>query len=144
MQPYSDEYMIYDERRRRYVLTEQALTELCAVDLRSRISETSTVNPETVINRLLVTVSDMVYQFIHEHNANNAAQDRLIATVPELRDIIREAMVYQAVYVMNVGNLYLSTDPTERAAAIDVLAQSILGNEVKGLGISVLYAGCLR
>ena len=36
------------------------------------------------------------------------------------------AMLYQEVYVCNVGNLYLSKDKDERAAAIDVLAQSIL------------------
>ena len=43
-------------------------------------------------------------------------------------------MLYQAVYVCTVGNLYLSKDKTERAAAIDVLAQSILNNVMPEVG----------
>ena len=49
-------------------------------------------------------------------------------------------MGYQAVYVMNVGNLYLSAKPEERANAIDYLCQSVLGNVVPCLGVSVLYS----
>lgn len=139
--PYSDDYLFYNEINGHYELTEKALIEQVGVNLRARMSETATVNPDTAIKSFTCTVSDMIYQFIHEHNVDNARQDCLIATVPELRHIIQKAMEYQALYVLNVGNLYLSTKPEERAVAIDYLAQSILGNVVPCLGISIIYGG---
>ncbi len=139
--PYSDDYLYYDENTNRYVLTEKALVENVGLNIRARMSDTALVNPEVVIKSFNRTVSDMVYQFIHQHNVDNRAQDCLIATVPELRRIIQTAMEYQAVYVANVGNLYLSTKPEERAVAIDYLAQSVLGDVVPCLGYSILYTG---
>lgn len=143
IEPYSDDYMEFDKNTGHYRLTERALTERIGYDIRARMAETSTINPETVINTLTRTISDMIYQFIHEHNVNNARQDCLIATVPELRKIIQTAMEYQAIYVVNVGNLYLSAKLEDRAAAIDYLAQSILNNTVPCLGISILYRGVI-
>ncbi len=141
--PYSDDFLYWDEVTNHYVLTEKALIESAGINIRERMAETALVNPETAIKSFTRTVSDMIYQFIHEHNVDNARQDCLIANVPELRQIVRRAMEYQAVYVMNVGNLYLSPKPEERAAAIDYLAQSILGNVVPCLGISILYSGVM-
>lgn len=141
--PYSDDYLFYDETTERYVLTEKALVENVGVNLRERMGETALVNPDTAIKSFTRTVSDMIYQFIHEHNVDNRKQDHLISTVPELRQIIQKAMEYQAVYVLNVGNLYLSVKPEERAVAIDYLAQSILSTTVPCLGISIIYGGVI-
>ena len=139
--PYSDDYLYYDETTNHYVLTEKALVENVGLNIRARMSETAVVNPEVVIKSFNRRVSDMIYQFIHSHSVNNRAQDVLIASIPELRQIIQHAMEYQAVYVANVGDLYLSTKPEERAVAIDYLAQSVLGNVVPCLGYSILYTG---
>lgn len=70
--PYNDEYMVMDKLTNHYVLTEAALLSR-GIDLRARLSETSTVSPENVINNVLQTASDMIYQYIHAHNGNNAA-----------------------------------------------------------------------
>ena len=139
--PYSDDYLYYDETTNHYVLTEKALVENVGLNIRARMSDTALVNPEVAIKSFNRTVSDMIYQFIHSHSVNNRTQDCLIATIPELRQIIQQAMEYQAVYVANVGNLYLSTKPEDRAVAIDYLAQSVLGNVVPRLGYSILYTG---
>ncbi len=143
IRPYSDDYLFYDETTGHYVLTEKALVENVGVNLRERMAETALVNLDTAIKSFTRTVSDMIYQFIHEHNVDNRKQDHLIATVAELRQIIQKAMEYQAVYVLNVGNLYLSVKPEERAVAIDFLAQSVLGNVVPCLGISIIYGGLI-
>lgn len=140
--PYNDEYMVVDELTGHYVLTEAALLSR-GIDLRARLSETSTVSPENVINNVLQTASDMIYQFIHDHNFSNQMQDYMILKVPSARQIIYRAMLYQAVYVCTVGNLYLSKDKTERTAAIDVLAQSILNNVMPEAGHSLLYTGSI-
>ncbi len=141
--PYSDDYMRYDEASGRYVLTEKALMEKCGINLRARMSETALVSPEVAIENLVTTVSDMIYQFIHAHNQNTPRQDFLIATVPELRTIIQKAMVHQAIHVLTVGNLYLSTKPEERTMAISYLAQGVLGDAVPCLGVSILYTGAI-
>ncbi|AWW06099.1 MAG: hypothetical protein [Caudoviricetes sp.] len=141
--PYSDDYLYYDEKTNHYELTEKALVENVGLNIRARMSETAIVNPEVAIKSFNRTISDMIYQFIHSHSIDNRAQDVLISTVPELRQIIQKAMEYQAVYVANVGNLYLSTKPEERAVAIDYLAQSVLGDGVPCLGYSILYMGAI-
>ncbi len=141
--PYSDDYMYFNEQTNHYELTEKALTESVGLNIRARIAESALVNPEVAIRSFCRTISDMIYQFIHQHNVDNHRQDCLIAAVPELRQIIQKAMEYQAVYVANVGNLYLSTKPEERAVAIDYLAQSTLGNVVPCLGISILFGGVI-
>lgn len=142
--PYSDDYMRYDEITGHYRLTERALIERLGMDLRARMSATSTVNPENVIENFLCTVSDMVYEYIHAFNVDNCRQDRWIAVVPDFRPILQKAMEYQAMYVAHVGNLYLSTDANERENAIDVLCKNILGTVVPHLGVSLLYTGVIR
>lgn len=141
--PVSNDYMYYNESSGHYELTEKALLELHGINIRARIAATSTITPESVIQNFTRTVSDMVYQFIHDHNVDNGRQDYLIAHIPELRDIIQRAMGYQAVYVLNVGNLYLSSKPEERANAIDYLCQSVLNTVVPRLGVSILYSGVI-
>ena len=141
--PYSDDYMYFNEQTKHYELTEKALIESVGLNIRARMAESAFVNPEVAIRSFCRTISDMIYQFIHAHSADNALQDSLISTVPELRQIIQKAMEYQAVYVSNVGNLYLSTKPEERAVAIDYLAQSTLGNVVPCLGVSILFGGVI-
>lgn len=138
-----NEYMIVDKLTGHYVLTEAALLSR-GIDLRARLSETATVSPENVIDNIVQTASDMIYQFIHAHNINNDRQDWLILNVPSARSVIFRAMLYQAVYVCNVGNLYLSKDKDDRAAAIDELAKSILGNTLPETGFSLLYTGSLN
>lgn len=70
--PYDDDFMRFDEELNQYMLTEAALLSR-GIDLRARLSETSTISPENVINNVLQTASDMIYQYIHAHNGNNAA-----------------------------------------------------------------------
>lgn len=141
IKPYTDDYMFWDENTHHYVLTEKALLEKVGVNLRARMGDRSLISPEVAIKSFCTTVSDMIYQFIHEHNVDNAKQDFIIGTVEEFRKIVQRAMELQAVYVLNVGNLYMSTKPEERAVAIDYLAQSVLNNVVPCFGVSILYTG---
>ena len=138
--PYNDEFMVVDEISNHYVLTEAALLNY-GIDLRARLTRSSTVSPENSINSILQTASDMIYQYIHSFNADNDLQDTLILQIPSLRPIIYKAMLYQAVYVLNVGNLYLSTKEDERKNAIDMLARQVLLTTVKELKVPITYTG---
>lgn len=138
--PYDDDYMVFNPRTQRYVLTEKALLD-DGVDLRARFSATGAVTPEASVNKILRTGSDMIYNYIHVNTGDNMRVDRFIATLPSLRNIIYNALLYQTEYVATVGNLYLSTDEKEREKAMDKLALGWLQEDVPELGRSILYAG---
>lgn len=139
--PYDDDYMTFDKITGHYVLTEKAIVDKCGVDIRARLLDTSTVNPETLISVLVTTVSDMVYEYIHQFSIYNDYQDKIIATIPSMRNIILRAMAYQAHHVMFVGNLYNSTDLNEQKTAINQLCKDILSKTIPELGRSILYGG---
>ena len=103
--PYDDEYMIFDELTGRYVLTEKYITDVLAVDLDTRITERTTINPQGMKKQLLRLASNHVYNFIHEHNVDNMRQDCFIAKVPSLRKIIMQAMGEQFIYILQNGDL---------------------------------------
>lgn len=138
--PYDDEYMKFDKERGQYVLTEKALIDR-GINLRADFSETDTITPEAGILTVVYAASDMIYGYIHEFSADNMRQDYCISKLPALRKIIFEAMLYQAIYIRRVGNLYLSTDDNERQKAIDEIAKQWLGRTVPELGTSILYVG---
>lgn len=139
--PYSDDYMVYNKVTGRYVLTEAAFIDY-GYDIRSQIIDGGAVGPENIVKGFFRTVSDMVYNFIHSHSANNMLQDRLISTLPSLRPIVMQAMLAQAAYVYYNGNLLLSSDPELRARAIDPNCIEVLGMTVPETGASILYTGC--
>ena len=139
--PYSDDHMIFDPNTNRYYLTEQALLD-CGIDLRARLAARKAISPDNVIHSILRIATRHVYAFIHRYNIDNAAQDKAVACVPSLRPIIEEALLVQAVYTLNVGDLSNSVKPEERAAAYHPELEDILGVPVCELGgRSILYAG---
>ena len=140
--PFSDDYMIFNTKSNRYIPTEKALLDN-GIDIRNELAATATVTPENVINSFLQLVSDMIYGYIHAFNYNNPLQDRLIAELPSLRNIMLEAMIYQAIYVYNNGNLLLSTKPEERARAYDDTAMQYLSMEVPEIRKPITFQGRL-
>lgn len=141
IEPYSDDYMVFNKITGRYVLTEQAFIDF-GYNLRDQIIEGGMVAPENIIQGFFRTVSDMVYGYIHQFSADNMRQDRYISTLPSLREILMKAMLYQAAFVYLNGNLLLSIKPEERAAAIDKTCIDMLSQTAPEIKISILYAGC--
>lgn len=141
IKPYNDDYMVFNKITGRYVLTEQAFIDF-GYNLRDQIIEGGVVAPENIIQGFFRTVSDMVYGYIHSFSADNMRQDRFIAALPSLRNIIMKAMLYQAAFVYLNGNLTLSVKPEDKAAAIDTTCKDYLGQTVPELGTSILYTGC--
>lgn len=139
--PYNDDFMIFDEELGQYVLTENALLSR-GINLRARLSARKDVTPEAIISNIAYTSSAMIYGFIHQYNDDNPLQDFLIAKCADLRKIIYEALLSQAIYVCVNGNLFLSTDDNERKKAIDENAVFCLQKTVKSLGNrSILFCG---
>lgn len=140
IQPYNDELMYFDDATNHYILREQALIRQ-GIDLRSRLAQTKAPNATYVINGLLNTASDMIYDYLHKFSVDNARQDCIVATLPSLRAIIQKAMLQQAIYILKVGNLSLSVDDNERQKAIDYSAINTLNTTVKEIGVPITYMG---
>lgn len=139
--PYDDDYMVFNKITGRYVLTENAFIAF-GYDVRAQIIQGGMVSPENIIQGFMRTVSDLVYGYIHKFSADNMRQDRLIATLPSLRGIIMQAMLYQAAYVYLNGNMSLSSKPEERERAIDDTCIEMLNQTVPEIGTSILFTGC--
>lgn len=140
MHPYSTEYMTFDEVTCRYVLTEAAL-EANGTQLRKRLTRNRATNATAVINRLLRRVSDIIYNYIHEFNADNKRQDEWIAKLPSGRRIIEQAMLEQCEYMLMNGDLSRSVELDKRRAAIDMSAKMTLDTVIPELGIPITYTG---
>lgn len=143
--PYSDDLMTYDTRRGRYIITEAAL-EYGGVFLRHRLERSrGAVDITAVINGVCRTASTHIYNYIHKFNDDNSRQDELIAKAPSLRNIIFEAMLEQAKYIIFKGDRTLSSDPEEQKNYIHPTAALTLTEAVRELGgRNILYSGRWR
>ncbi len=137
----SNDSMALDETTGRFVITERALLD-AGIDLRARLAGRKATSPDKLIDRLVKTGSRMVYAFIHGHSTRNIAQDRAIASLPRLREIVFEALLMQTIYVIDNGDLSNSTKPEERAARFHPDLEGILDIPLPELGgHSILFTG---
>ncbi|MCX4384281.1 MAG: hypothetical protein OSJ39_00610 [Clostridia bacterium] len=126
--PYSDDYMIFDERTGHYILTEKYAFEQLGLELYEDVNDRNSANQQTAVNAILRRCSTLIYNFIHQCSAHDRRQDYIIATSPIMRQIIMEAMGEQLYYMSQVGDLSRSTDPEKRKRAIDKGAAEMLIN----------------
>ncbi len=127
-QPYSDEYMIFDETTGHYVLTSKFALDRYGIDLFEGINDRNSANVQIAVSAFLKQVSNMIYNFIHSYTIYEKRQDLMIATNPHLRSVIQQAMGEQLIYMHEVGDLSRSTDKEKRELAIDENAKQILIN----------------
>lgn len=139
--PYSDEYMIFEEDSKRYVLTSKYVFEVLGVDLEGALSERKAVNAQVMAKQFLTEVSDDIYDFIHSHSFNTDRQDYFIAKAPSLRKIIQKAMGQQFVYSRLNGLLGYSVEAEKQQARVCPKARETLLQIVPELGFSILYMG---
>ena len=139
--PYSDEYMVFDEKTNRYILTAKYILDAYGFDLQSIVNDRNAINPQAMSERILRTVSNSVYNEIHKYNANTQAQDQMIMFVPSARAKIQRAMAEQFLYFMENGDLSRSTLPEKRALSFDKNALAVLEEILPEVGISLLYTG---
>jgi hypothetical protein len=136
--PYSDDYIKYDFVAHRYILTEKDVTDNLGIDIFKRLKN------KNVINSVLNQVSLQVYNYIHQFNEDNKAQDYIIAKTEDGRRIIKEAMEQQLIYFLTVGDLSRTTDKEKRAMWFDEQAKQVLLQDIAELGTTICYQGCLR
>ncbi|MCX4363996.1 MAG: hypothetical protein OSJ74_11565, partial [Clostridia bacterium] len=91
----NDEYMVFDEVKRRYILTAKALTDKTGINLATRLNAKGSANVQATINGFLDRISALTYRFICQYNDTEFLIN-LIACSPSARPIIMEAMLSQA------------------------------------------------
>ena len=136
IQPYSDEYLEYDERTGHYILTAKNLLDNYGINLTAGIKDNA-----NGVKGVLRQVSTTIYNFIHKHNVDTYRQDWIIAHTESGRSIIERAMCQQFLYMQKVGYLSRSTDLSKRTIAVDNDAIAILEEPICEFGRSILYVG---
>ena len=140
IQPYSDELMIWDDITNQYKLTEKALI-MRGLDIRGKLARNKANSPEYVLNGFIDTVSEMIYNYLHQFSANNQAQDRIISGLASLRPILYRALLQQAIYMRRNGQLDINPDENLRKNAISPQSIQTLNTTVPELGVPITYTG---
>ena len=131
IQPYSDEYLTYDEQSGMYILTEQALLDEYGDDLNA---EAIDANNLVAVKAILKRVSRAVYNFIHSYSNQNHTQDFMIAHSDTARNMIKEALLEEYLYI-RVNGYNFNED-------VPLSVQTILERPLpEWRGYSVLYTG---
>ena len=137
----SDEYMIFDETKGRYILTSEYVLDSSGINLATRLKTKGMANPQATVNGFLDRISVLTYRYITDHSINSAYRKHLVAHCPSARPIIQEAMLSQLLYVLAEGDLTLSSDKEKRAMWFDESARSILLTPLREVGYCLLYCG---
>lgn len=140
--PYSDEMMKYDFKVHRYILTEKCVFEELNIDMSERIRR-GAINKQGMIGNLLNLASQHVYNFIHQHN-NTQAVNYIMAKTPTARDVLKEAMKSQLMYLLSVGDLSISVDNEKRKLWFSETAKLALNAVLPETGTTLLYRGGYR
>jgi len=146
----NDEYMIYDYRKHRYMLTEKAVLELLGENLNDL-----TDGNVTLKNKLLMDASADVYGYIYEDSRSPDYIERIMALDEDLRPTIQDMLLAQLEYTLYNGKLSLYAGINlAKQSALDI---SRIRNESKvaetvvqethrilpGYGICLKYCGRL-
>ena len=129
--------MTYDYKTHRYVLTKKDLLDNFNENLQAKFKDERDIEP------FLRQVSTEIYSYIHSHNMNTKMQDYILAKTESGREIIKEALEQQALYMLTVGIISRSLDPTHRALRIDENANDALLRDIPEIGTTILYTGTL-
>ncbi len=142
IESYND-YMNFDELTGQFVLTEKALTEYCAIDLRSELTSTRATSPDMQIKVFNRRVSQLVYGAMRNRVMLGCehAQDWAVYNLPDARGKLFRALCAQATFMCYNGDQKLSMDESLRRLAVDDEVLNILGENVHELGHSLIYGG---
>ena len=124
--PYTDDYMIFDEKKYRYILTAKYVLDSTGINLTTRLNAKGSANAQSAVNGFLDRISVLTYKYIDAHSINTQLRNHIIAICPSARPILQEAMLAQALYVLTNGDLSLSADKEKRALWFDETARITL------------------
>lgn len=103
--PYSDNDMVYDYDKHRYILTNDCVKRELNLNLEAELNKEGTSNPANEVNAFLDEISFQVYNYIYSHAQNQKVAEYRCAKNPGLRTSLKDAMVKQVKYVYINGDI---------------------------------------
>ena len=103
--PYSDEYMIYNKTRHRYILTEKAVLDDLNIELGEVLAGANTARREREIQKFLTYISNLVYREVYKYNEQRDLVEYILAKCPSAREKLKQAMEEQIEYFMFNGDI---------------------------------------
>lgn len=102
--PFSDDMMIYDKVRHRYVLTEKGVEIATGIRLSLQVN-TALGETNNVVNYYLRLISDRIYNFIYSKADNERLLEYVMAKSETCRQMLFDAMIAQTVYFVVNGDI---------------------------------------
>ena len=102
--PFTDNSMTYNYDNHRYILKADYVRQL-GIDLGLVLDTEAAPEPSKVVGLVLDRVSLLVYTNIYQYGRQKADKEYLLACHPELRSVIRDAMVERLRYMIDSGDL---------------------------------------
>lgn len=132
--------MRFDEMSNMFILTNEDFT-MRGYNLEARLAATQATDATAQINGFFITVSEIVYEYIHDFNIANSLQDRILEKLESAQKILYRALMAQAVYMYQNGDLSLSVDEADKA--VSPRAKRELEVTIPEIGRAIVYTGCL-
>lgn len=103
--PYDDKEMVYDRQKHRYILTELGIANGLNIVLQDELNTNGIMNEASAVNDFLNDVSFSIYEYIYSHSGNRMVTEYLLAKKIDLREVIKSAMLAQAKYLKENGDI---------------------------------------
>lgn len=127
IEPYNDDFLVFDEYSGRYIITEEGLKRK-GMFLRPRLERYPAVDANTVITAFCELAAEHIYTYLHTFSVAPHALDEYIAHSKDARMAIFNAEAKQAKFVYYNGDLTLSIKEEERRNYMSPTAAAILQN----------------
>lgn len=140
--PYSDNEMVYNFQDRRYILT-SSFVQSQGVNLNLLLQTIRLANPNMAIPHFLNRVSKLVYGFIYGQGRTRPQKEYMLACNPDLRNVIRDAMMERVLYMLQSGDLSLQSGAIiQDGIRVEVanLIPSVVENQIL-LNSGILHRG---
>lgn len=131
--PLSDDAMVYDYTKHRYILTPEYVLNNLGIDLYEKMGGKRTVNTTTAINVLLDNrISFKIYSAIYAHQ-DKQLMEYILAKSPSARKVLLEAMSNHLLDLVTYGEEQVSqTTYNALLQPIDETGKSVLYRIYRG------------
>lgn len=149
--PYDDEYMTYDYRLHRYVLTDKAVFDILGENLNVML-----VNAEPVTkNAFLKKVSNTLYEYILSASQSPDYIEYIMAKDGDLREMIQDMLISQTEYMLTNGAVdsysginmakghFVDLDKIRNGRQVSMTVEQKANASLHGYGHSLRYACAL-
>jgi len=107
--PFNDDYLIYDLKKHKYYGTPKLLID-SGIDL-TILDDYGDISPQTLPERFVKKASDMVYQCIFNRVGSHNRQiiQFILAKNSNIRENLKDWIIWQAEYLLSVGSIQLDS-----------------------------------